>query len=111
MNPFRWLRKRRRLKAFKIREAIRKANDPKVYAWKPGVLSSSKFFGEASAWSKLVVTKPPHIDQFSKDKLIGPWRSEVDCEEFCDAQNLVECQNVYQFYSPKIIPPKEKNSA
>ncbi len=55
----------------------RKPKQPKVWAVRP--------FGSWT-WTKVVSYDPPgFLMQF-----VGPFRSEVDCEEFCISQNKLE---------------------
>jgi hypothetical protein len=49
-------------------------------------------------WSKVVVYKKPKV--YVEDYLVGPFRSEVDCEEFCDRENQTRCKHpIVSFYS------------
>jgi hypothetical protein len=49
-------------------------------------------------WSKVVVYKKPRV--IVGDYLVGPFRSEVDCEEFCDRENSTCCRHpTVQFYN------------
>ena len=96
-----YLRKRRRLRSLRRRcreEDECRRNAPKPYAYRTGRINP---------WHKIVVTEPPYIPRgIQSDYLIGPFRSEVDCEEFCDRENSTLCRNVVKFYSPQPVPKK-----
>lgn len=105
------IQKRRRLKSLQKRIRERKANEPRPYAYRSTENAHMSFLtGKGGGiWSKIVVAKPPYVYEFDRTKqLIGPFRSEVDCEEFCDRENIYECRNMISFYTPQTIPKQEK---
>jgi hypothetical protein len=57
-----------------------------IYAIKPS---------GSSLWSR-VVYREPHGP--SADKYVGPFRSEVDCEEFCKDQNEEQTEDENMSY-------------
>jgi len=52
-------------------------------------------------WVKIVSTKKPFADCLNR--VVGPFRSEVDCEEFCDKAN------VQHPYAKKYINSSERS--
>tara|TARA_Y100000034_G_C6797003_1_gene357310 strand:+ start:480 stop:752 length:273 start_codon:yes stop_codon:yes gene_type:complete len=80
---------------------------PKVYAYR-----DDKKSAYVSPWVKIVVSVPPKEDDYpvsSSARTIGPFRTEVDCEDFCDRANLAFCgEPQIKFYEP--IKRAEQNS-
>ncbi len=76
----------------KIKTWWKNRKQPKVWA--------VKMF--ARPWVKAVTYKKPK-PPMSRDDVVGPFRSEVDCEEFCDHANKYMPQSLHKQYT------REKN--
>ena len=106
-NIKRWRQKKRRLLSFQLRkqEAEYKKEEeehqkPKVWAF-----NANEYY---SIWSKIVSSERPMNDKYSHSpKVIGPWRSEMDCEEWCDRENRANFSSVVNFYSPQNVVVKK----
>ena len=97
----RWCLKKRRLKSLKFRkqEIERKIKEERERKPKVWAFNSNEY---QSIWSKVVSCERQMNDKYSP-KVIGPWRSEMDCEEWCDRENRAHFSSVVNFYSPQHV--------
>lgn len=86
-----WIKRRRRLKSLLKRREMQ----PKAYAIR-----------QPGSWVKAVLCRKPD-DEHGRE-IIGPFRSEVDCEEFCDRTNRYALSGVIMTYSDIILTPEER---
>jgi len=98
-NIKRWIRKKRRLKSLRRRRSGR----PRAWA-----VNTDSFGPHGGRWTKVVSPSKPNI-RGPFFTAIGPFRSEVDCEEFCDHENQ-KLSGWIKYYTPQQNPTsKSKN--
>jgi len=102
---FKWLkqraRRKQRLAALQRRQNEAREKSPLAFAVKSAGYSWVKavVLGQAGAMSLK--------EEYSSDKVVGPFRSELDCEDFCDRKNICDLGR-FKWYEPIAIPKEEK---